>query len=146
MQDGLNRLNSLEYIDRDYTWCYKNPETGEMFPQGVVIPENANTGTNATFEYPIGSNKWYVLTTVSLEGLGAVSNNVTLTLEGLTTVGTLGVSGTGNVFGGGDESEVLQNTLVHVKDRTKVLGNIYGGGNMGRVGGETKVIVNGVTQ
>ena len=146
MQDGLNRLNSLEYIDRDYTWCYKNPETGEMFPQGVEIPNSANTGRNATFEYPVGSNKWYVLTTVSLEGLGAVSNNVTLTLEGLTTVGTLGVSGTGNVFGGGDESEVLQNTLVHVKDRTKVLGNIYGGGNMGRVGGETKVIVNGVTQ
>ena len=145
MQDGLNRLNSLEYIDRDYTWCYKNPDTGEMFPQGVVIPSSANTGTGATFEYPIGSNKWYALTTVSLEGLGAVSNNVTLTLEGLTTVGTLGVSGTGNVYGGGDESEVLQNTLVHVKDQTKVLGNIYGGGNQGKVGGDTKVIINGVT-
>ena len=116
-----------------------------MFPQGVVIPASANTGTGATFEYPVGSNKWYVLTTVSLEGLGAVSNDVNLTLEGTTTVGTPGVNGTGNVFGGGDESEVLQNTTVLVKDRTKVLGNIYGGGNMGKVGGNTKVIVNGVT-
>jgi len=143
MQDGLNRLNSLEYIDREYTWCYKN-SAGQMFPQGVVIPSNANTGANATFEYPVGSNKWYVLTTVPLEGLGAVSNDASLTLEGSTTVGTPGVSGTGNVFGGGNESEVLQNTLVLVKDQTKVLGNIYGGGNMGKVGGDTKVIINGV--
>ena len=145
MQDGLNRLNSLDYIDREYTWCYKNATTGEMFPQGVVIPASANTGANATFEYPVGSNKWYVLTTVSLEGLGAVSQNVSLTLEGTTTVGTPGVNGTGNVYGGGDESEVLQNTLVKILDRTKVFGNIYGGGNMGKVGGNTKVIINGVT-
>lgn len=144
MQDGLNRLNSLEYIDREYTWCYRKSST-EFFPQGVVIPANVNTGSNATFEYPLGSNKWYVLTTVSLEGLGAVANDVTLTLEGTTTVGTPGVNGTGNVFGGGDESEVLQNTTVLVKDQTKVFGNIYGGGNMGTIGGNTKVIINGVT-
>ncbi len=142
MQDGLNRLNSLEYIDREYTWCYKN-SAGQMFPQGVVIPSNANTGANATFEYPVGSNKWYVLTTVPLEGLGAVSNDASLTLEGSTTVGTPGVSGTGNVFGGGNESAVSENTFVHIKDQTKVFGNIYGGGNMGEVGGNTKVIVNG---
>ena len=143
MQDGMNRLNSLEYIDREYTWCYKNA-SGQMFPQGVVIPAGTNTGRNATFEYPVGSNKWYVLTTVPLEGLGAVENSVSLTLEGSTTVGTPGVNGTGNVFGGGDESEVLQDTFVFVKDQTKVLGNIYGGGNIGKVGGDTKVIINGV--
>ena len=144
MQDGLNRLESLEYIDREYTWCYRKSNT-EFFPQGVVIPASANTGSNATFEYPVGSNKWYVLTTVSLEGLGAVSNDVNLTLEGSTTVGTSGVSGTGNVYGGGDESTVDGNTLVKVLDQTKVFGNIYGGGNMGEIGGDTKVIINGVT-
>jgi hypothetical protein len=32
-----------------------------------------------------------------------------------------------------------------VKDQTKVLGNIYGGGNIGKVGGDTKVIINGTT-
>lgn len=142
MQDGLNRLNSLEYIDREYTWCYRKSST-EFFPQGVVIPANVNTGSNATFEYPEGSGKWYVLTTVSLEGLGAVSNDVNLTLEGTTTVGTPGVNGTGNVFGGGNESVVNGNTLVKVLDQTKVFGNVYGGGNMGVVGGNTKVIVNG---
>ena len=148
MQDGLNRLNSLDYIDREYTWCYKNA-SGEMFPQGVVIPDDADTLTNlkATFEYPIGSNKWYVLTTESLEHLGAVSGDVTLTFNGRNTVGTLenGMlkAGTGNVYGGGNESTVDGNTLVKVFDRARVLGNIYGGGNMGFVGRNTKVIING---
>ena len=145
MQDGMNRLNSLEYIDREYTWCYRKSST-EFFPQGVVIPATANTGKNATFEYPEGSGKWYVLTTVPLEGLGAVSNDASLTLEGSTTVGTPGLSGTGNVFGGGNESAVSENTFVHIKDRTKVFGNVYGGGNMGEVGRNTKVIVNGQQQ
>ena len=148
MQDGLNRLNSLEYIDREYTWCYKNAGSGEMFPQGVVIPPGTNTtSSNATFEYPEGSGKWYVLTKKSLEHLGAVSGDVTLTLNGKNTVGTLenGMlkAGTGNVYGGGNESTVDGSTLVKVFDHTRVLGNIYGGGNMGLVGRNTKVIING---
>lgn len=149
MQDGMNRLNSLDYIDREYTWCYKNATTGEMFPQGVVIPNDASTSTNlkATFEYPTGSNKWYVLTKESLEHLGAVSGNVTLTINGRSNIGTLenGMlkNGTGNVYGGGNESTVDGSTLVKVFERTKVFGNIYGGGNMGLVGGDAKVIING---
>ena len=99
MQDGLNRLNSLDYIDREYTWCYKNA-SGEMFPQGVNIPSNVNTGANATFEQ---DGKWYVLTTVSLEHLGAVSGNVSLTLKGNTKVGVENDSKSGNVFGGGND-------------------------------------------
>ena len=138
MHDGLNRLNSLDYIDREYTWCYKNATTGEMFPQGVVIPENANTGANATFEY---DGKWYVLTTVSLEHLGAVSKDVTLTLKGTTEVGHYedGNLVGGDVFGGGDESEVDENTTVNLQDGVIVRGNVYGGGNEGKVGGDSKV-------
>lgn len=68
--------------------------------------------------------------------LGDVSGDITLTLDGNTTV-------MGNVFGGGNESKSLSNTLVEILEHTKVLGNIYGGGNMGEVGGNTKVIVNG---
>jgi hypothetical protein len=33
--------------------------------------------------------------------------------------------------------------LVLVKDQTKVLGNVYGGGNRGKIGGNTKVVING---
>lgn len=138
MQDGLNRLNSLEYIDREYTWCYKNAETGEMFPQGVVIPANADTATHATFEY---DGKWYVLTKVSLEHLGAVSGNVSLTLKGNTMVGTVGDDETGDVFGGGNESDVDGNTEVKLQEGTHVLGNVFGGGNIAPVGGKSKVII-----
>lgn len=77
-------------------------------------------------------------TTENLEktNLGSVSNNVSLTISGNSTV-------KGSVFGGGEESAVGGSTFVFIKDRTKVLGNIYGGGNMGEVGGDTKVIING---
>lgn len=135
MQDGMNGLNSLEYVDREYTWCYRKSDT-EFFPQGVVIPGTANTGSNATFEY---DGKWYVLTTVSLEGLGAVSSNVELNLTGETKVGTDGDPNTGNVFGGGNESAVNGNTTVILEEGTHVLGNVYGGGNEGPVGGNSEV-------
>ena len=121
-----NPNGKFEYVknsdnsDRYYTWCYRKSNS-EFFPAGVVIPSTANTN-NPTFEY---NGKWYVLTTVSLEGLGAVSGNATLTLKGNTTVGTLegGIlkAGTGNVYGGGDESSVDGNTTVILKGDAKVL-------------------------
>lgn len=91
--------------------------------------------------------KWYCYTWQSLEGLGAVSEDVTLTIKGKSTVGTLENGmvkhGTGNVYGGGDESTVGGGTVVKILDRTCVFGNIYGGGNRGTVTGDTKVIING---
>ena len=95
-------------------------------------------------------------TTEDLNALGTVQGNVTLTLKGNTTVGTLEggnlKTGTGNVFGGGDESGVLQqidnednpvpntgNTQVILEEGATVLGNVYGGGNNGPVGGNSKV-------
>jgi hypothetical protein len=140
---------SMDYIkDEDgnviqYKWCYKDPETGAVIPEDVQIPETVNT-TNPTFEY---RGHWYCLTTKSLDNLGAVSGDVTLTIKGKSTVGTLenGVvkHGTGNVYGGGDESTVGGGTVVKILDRTRVFGNIYGGGNRGTVTGDTKVIING---
>lgn len=137
-------VKNSDNTDRYYTWCYKNA-SGQMFPTGVVIPSTANTN-NPTFEY---NGKWYVLTTVSLEGLGAVSGNATLTLKGNTTVGTLegGIlkAGTGNVYGGGDESSVNRNTTVILEGEAKVLGNVYGGGNKGAVGGNSEVKIQDAT-
>ena len=82
-----------------------------------------------------------IKTNEPLDGLGAVSGNVTLTLKGSTTVGTQGDSNTGNVFGGGDESAVTGNTTVKLEEGTTVLGNVYGGGNEGPVGGNSEVII-----
>jgi hypothetical protein len=127
--------------DRYFTWCYRKTDT-EFFPSGVNIPSTASTN-NPTF--PDNDGNWHVLTTVSLEGLGAVSNNATITLKGTTTVGTLSqgslAEGTGNVFGGGNESTVNGNTTVILSEGARVLGNVYGGGNEGPVGGDSKVII-----
>ena len=130
----VNHLGSLDYVRdngkiRYYEWTTEQPA-------GVST-------ANPTFQDEQG--KWYCFTEKEMTDLGSVGGNTNLTLEGTTTVGSLGKSNTGNVFGGGDESEVLQNTFVLVKDQTKVLGNIYGGGNIGKVGGDTKVIINGTT-
>ena len=86
-------------------------------------------------------------TTEDLDALGTVGGNVTLTLKGTTTVGTLEggsrKAGTGNVFGGGDMSGVIGggNTTVVLKGSANVLGNVYGGGNEGPVEGDSKVLI-----
>lgn len=99
-----------------YTWV-----------QGVAGQSNTADETN---------KKLYTGTNVTLTDLGNVTGDITITLDGNTTVN-------GNVFGGGNESKSLGNTLVKILDRTKVFGNIYGGGNMAEVSGNTKVVVNG---
>lgn len=136
---------------RQYTWCYKNPTTNVVTPAGVVIPDGVNTSKPA-FQDEDGN--WYCYTTVSLENLGIVTGNVTLTLDGNTVVGTAGDSETGNVYGGGDDSAVGQldsnpnddtddsiiaNTTVNLQGNTRVLGNVFGGGNEGLVNGSATV-------
>lgn len=115
--------------DRWYTWSN-------------VREPNHDTATHATFQGDDG--KWYCFTRVPLTGLGAVSGNVQITLDGNTVVGTEtspGVlkAGTGNVYGGGDDSAVNGNTEVFIKGNAHVLGNVYGGGNNGAVGGTSSV-------
>ena len=120
-----------------YTWTHKTDfgETTLSTNNPAITGQGANHDEN------------YFYTEDPLENLGTVTGSVTLTIKGKSTIGTFenGVvkHGTGNVYGGGDESTVGGNTLVKILDRTKVLGNIYGGGNRGTVGGDTKVIING---
>lgn len=78
--------------------------------------------------------------------LGSVSGTITLTLttidNGKTTVGTVGNTATGHVYGGGDESYVkgsANKITVTLAGNTQVLGNVYGGGNNGLVEGSTEV-------
>lgn len=146
MHNGaLYYVKNADMSDRYYTWCYKNA-AGQMFPEGVVIPSTATTN-NPTFEY---NGKWYVLTTVSLENLGAVSGKTVLNIKGSTTVG-------GSVYGGGEESNVDGNTEVIVKGGGTIgttglggalYGNVYGGGKgkvtdvkSGLVKGNTNVTI-----
>ena len=162
---GVCHNGSVGYLKdgevvREYTWCYKNSTTNVVSPAGVVIPDGVTTSAPA-FQY---NGKWYCYTTVSLENLGAVSGTATLTINGNSVVGTLNGSmpenGTGNVYGGGDESAVNGNANVNITDDVKIYGNVYGGGNIGSVGtftyntdgkptacavntGHTAVVING---
>lgn len=136
-----------------YTWCYKNTTTGVIVPSGVVIPNNVSTGS-PNFEY---NNKKYYYTEVSLENLGAVSGTVTLTITGSdekgSVIGTEGDDTTGNVYGGGDASAVINtttpataSTIVNISGKTLVRGNVFGGGNKGEVSGSATVNIQQPTQ
>lgn len=142
---------------RQYTWCYKNPTTKVVTPAGVEIPADVSTSKPA---FQDDEGNWYCYTTVSLENLGSVTGNVTLTLDGNTVVGTEGDPETGNVYGGGDASAVGQldnestqnvdesiiaNTTINLQGNTRVLGNVFGGGNEGLVNGSATVNIRPVT-
>ena len=89
-----------------------------------------------------------IYTTTSLSNLGAVTGNVILTIAGNSEIGTESdtTGATGNVYGGGDESAVINTTTpadasitVTLKGNTVVHGNVYGGGNRGVVSGSATV-------
>ena len=137
---GVCHNGKVEYLKdgediRQYTWCYKNPTTNVVSPAGVVIPSGVTTDKPA-FQY---DDQWYCYTTVSLENLGTVSGNATLTIDGDSKIGK---SGTGhNVFGGGAQSAVTGNTTVKLQGNPEVFGDVFGGGDQGEVGGSSKVLI-----
>lgn len=120
---------------RQYTWCYKNPTTNVVSPAGVVIPSGVTTDKPA-FQY---DGKWYCYTTVSLENLGTVTGNATLTIDGDSKIGKSGTDH--NVFGGGAQSAVTGNTTVILQGNAEVFGNVFGGGDQGEVSGSAKVLI-----
>ena len=79
--------------------------------------------------------------------LGSVAGNVTLTIttsgtDGKSTIGTVGNTKTGHIYGGGEESYVKGSTntvTVNLQGNTEVLGNVFGGGDHGVVEGSTEV-------
>ena len=83
-------------------------------------------------------------TTEDLTALGSVDGDVSLTIKGNSVIGD-GTTGTGNVYGGGDESSVIDaeeaghTVTVTLQGNTQVRGNVFGGGNKGEVIGSTKV-------
>ena len=89
---------------------------------------------------------------LSKTNLGAVTGTVTLNIKGNSVIGTLEngslKAGTGNVYGGGDESTVFNATTpgnakteVILEGNTHVLGHVFAGGNEGVVSGSTTVKV-----
>ncbi len=104
----------------------------------TTVPYTWEHATEAEFSSKqIDTGKHILYTTENLTGLGAVTGNVTLTIDGNTTL-TNGkvMSVAKSVYGGGEESGVDGNTEVTVTGGTigteneggAEYGNIYGGG------------------
>ena len=108
---------------------------------GIIKPQSGGTSTTYYWTHDKGSTsspitaateadpKNYFYTEIPLDNLGTVSGNVTLTINGTTTVGE-------SVYGGGEESVVNGNTTVTVTGGTigttdmggATYGNVFGGG------------------
>ena len=109
-----------------YTWDHK---------------DNVNSTANA-----IDKTNHILYTTENLTTLGTVTGNVTLTIDGTTTVAE-------SVYGGGEESAVNKkdgvtdsgNIIVTLKDNAQVYGNVFGGGNKGLVEGSATVNIGQTT-
>ena len=144
---GFIHDGSLKHSSIQYTWIHE-------LPTGVT----AST-SNPTFEY---EGKWYCYTGTELTGLGTVTGDVSLTIEGNTVVMgkvvnvTIDADGnkeitygaqTGGVFGGGDASGVVGNTIVKIDASGQQTTdgydyntyNVFGGGNKATVTGNSKV-------
>jgi len=127
--------------NKDKTAPTINVYTGIITPS----PESSGSGTTYTWTHdaslggddPLSitnptvtvNGKNYFYTEEPLNNLGSVSGDVSITIEGSTTIG-------GSVYGGGEESAVDGNTEVKVKGGTigtagmggAEYGNVYGGG------------------
>ncbi len=93
--------------------------------------------TNGETGMKTEDGKNYVYTDTDLSALGSVTGNVTLNIEGSSTVA-------GSVYGGGEQSTVngtgtSGNTIVTLRGNTQVTGNVFGGGDSGNVSGSTTV-------
>ena len=108
-------------------------ETALFSDFGKVAPETFTwvQGTNAKHDMAEGY-KLYTGTDVTLSELGDVTDDISITINGDTSIGE-------NVFGGGNESKSLSNTTVTLKGAATINGNVFGGGNRAVVGGSTDV-------
>ena len=137
-------------VPNTYTGMIK-PQSGGTFTT-YEWTNNKTFGTKTlstgspTILNPNDDGKNYIYTEVSLENLGSVSGNVTLTIDGTTSVGE-------SVYGGGEESGVGGDTEVTVNSgfigaegRSGYgyrYGNVYGGGK-GKIDNKGNLVVSSV--
>lgn len=114
---------------------------------GVKGQTTTYTWTEGT-SISVDNSNHILYTTEDLDVLGTVTGDVSLTIKGTSKIGTLDgeeelVDGTGDVFGGGEQSAVSGDSPVDVtvtiEGKTEVLGDVFGGGKQGRVDGNATV-------
>ena len=152
---NIHAKDKIPPVPNIYTGMIK-PQSGGTFTK-YEWTNNKTFGTKTlstgspTILNPNGDGINYIYTEVSLENLGTVSGNVTLTIDGNTTITNGKVMEVGkSVYGGGEESAVGGNTEVNVYGGTigtdssaDDYGNVFGGGNLGIVNQSTAVNISG---
>ena len=139
------------YPAAEPTLSIYNGETSIFSEFGQTTPEiyTWQQGTGTTPSANEGQKILYCPNSVTMANLGNVTGAITLTINGSenkgSKIGTEGIEGTGNVFGGGNESRSLDNTTVVMGGNTRVLSSVYGGGNLADVNGSTSVNITGGT-
>ena len=160
----IHNKDKVPPVPNLYTGMIK-PQSGGTFTT-YEWTNNKTFGTKTlstgspTILNPNDDGKNYIYTEVSLENLGSVSGNVTLTINGNTVADKNGkVMKVGHsVYGGGEESTVNGDTEVNVSGGTigttgkggATWGNVYGGGKgkekdvtAGLVKGNTNINISG---
>ena len=107
-----------------------NGETGIFSEFGTTTPETFTWVAGTENPDNAGHKLYTGMTEEHMKELGNVTGAISLTING----DSVAV----NVFGGGNESQSLDNASVTIEGNTKVLGSVYGGGNIASVGTFTK--------
>lgn len=140
-------LPTLQVRDAGFTKNPKYNSASGMFEPGVFSGTTEYNWKHVD-SYPSNGSDGIVgdsvITNIDLKksNLGSVSGAVTLTIKGNSVI-------EGNVYGGGDQSYVFNNstpasasTTINIQGDADVKGNVYGGGNEGNVSGSTTVTMN----
>jgi len=124
-------------------WSIEAMNPAPTYNRKAGVFNNANVEFPAAVKYtwsnagglstsnPFDDTNHLIYTDVDLSGLGAVTGNVTLYLNGSTAID-------GSVFGGGEQSDVNGNTNVNIESGS-VSTDVYGGGMQGDITGNVTV-------
>ena len=137
---GAGYSADLPTVEADDTQGFEtepsyNTETGTYSP-GVKGPTTTYTWAQKTGNDWIDKTKHILYTNEDLTTLGTVTGQVTLNIDGTTTIGG-NVDG-GNVYGGGESSDATGDVNVNILNGTMT--NVYGGGK-----GKTTVVGGDIT-
>ncbi len=139
---NIHNKDKVPPVPNLYTGMIK-PQSGGTFTTYEWTNTNKFGSTTLstgkpTIINPNGDGKNYIYTEVSLDNLGSVTGDVTLTIDGTTTVA-------GDVYGGGalassnTKTGEITTTKVNLKGGT-INGSVYGGG-MGRLANDNVTAV-----
>ena len=140
---NIHNTDKTPPVANTYTAMIK-PQSGGTFTtyewtNNTTFGSTTLSTESPTIKNPNGDGKNYIYTEVSLKNLGTVSGDVTLTIDGNTTITNGKVMEVGNsVYGGGEESGTIG-----TDNSEDDYGNVFGGGKLGLIENNTTVTISG---